>query len=147
MNKQSLARYNRWLGWLLVPAILLSVVVAYPRGNPLWDVGTGSTYWTIQGLVMVLPLLHFIATLYLFGMPRFSNGLRAWHVYIGYLTFLAIFISQSLIGADGPIQPWFDIGNAVMYLLIVVHVVLGFRSWMDRRKSSTDSMASIHRGA
>ena len=144
-SKQNLARFNRWTGWILIPAIILSVVVAYPRGNPILVVdggNQGTVYWTIQGIVIVLPFVHFLLTLYLFGMPRFSNNRRTVHIYLGYATFLIIFISQSLVG----LEPWFIITNIIMYIFIIAHIVLGVQSYMERRASKTDKMAALHRG-
>jgi hypothetical protein len=148
MNKQNLARWNRWLGWAFVVVTLFSIVTAYPRGNALVALDPkGALYQTLNyALIPLLALVHFGLTLYLFGFPRFSNGAKAWHVYIGYITFLVMFGSQSLIGPNGPIQPWFDYGNILMYILIVIHVYMGYQHWSARR-SGADQMASIQRGA
>lgn len=147
MSKQNLAKWNRWLGWAFVVVTLVSVVTAYPRSNPLIPLDqSGALYQTINyALIPLLALVHFGLTLYLFGFPR-GGGAKAWHVYIGYITFLVMFGSQSLIGADGPIQPWFDYGNILMYLLIIIHVYMGFTHWQARRAGS-DQMAAIQRGA
>lgn len=148
MNKQNLARWNRWIGWAFVIVTLFSVVTAYPRGNALMPLDPESAlYQTVNfALIPILALVHFGLTLYLFGFPRFSNGAKAWHVYIGYATFLVMFGSQSLIGPNGRIQPWFDIGNILMYILIVIHVYMGFQNWRTRQ-AGTDTMASVQRGA
>ena len=148
MNKQNLARWNRWLGWAFVVVTLISVLTAYPRGNPLIAIDQkGAFYQTLNyALIPLLALLHFGLTVYLFGFPR-GGGAKVWHVYIGYITFLVMFGSQSLIGPDGPIQPWFDYGNILMYILIIIHVYMGFQHWSARRKGSGDSMASVQRGA
>lgn len=147
MNKQNLARWNRWLGWAFVVVTLVSVNTAYPRNNPLVPLDqSGALYQTLNyALIPLLALLHFGLTLYLFGFPR-GGGAKGWHVYIGYITFLVMFGSQSLIGPDGPIQPWFDYGNILMYILIIIHVYMGFTHWQARRAGS-DQMASIQRGA
>lgn len=148
MSKQNLARWNRLLGWAFVVIMFFAVITALPRGNPILDIGRGPLYQTLNfALVPLVTLVHFGLSLYLFGFPRFSNGAKAWHVYIGYITFLVIFGSQSLIGPDGPIEPWFTIGNIIMYVLIVVHVVLGFQHWSARRSGKGDAMASVQRGA
>ena len=149
MSKQNLARWNRWTGWAFVVITLLSVVTAYPRSNPIWAIDQkGALYQTLNyALIPLIALVHFGLTLYLFGFPRFSKGSKVWHVYIGYITFLVMFIANSLIGADGPIQPWFDYGTILMYIFIVIHVVMGTQHWAARRKSSTDTMAPIQRGA
>lgn len=148
MNKQNLARWNRWLGWAFVVVTIFSVVTAYPRDNALVPLDPkGALYQTVNfALIPLLALVHFGLTLYLFGFPRFSNGAKAWHVYIGYATFLVMFGSQSMIGPDGPIQPWFDYGNILMYILIVIHVYMGFQHWSARR-AGNDQMAAIQRGA
>lgn len=147
MNKQSLARWNRWIGWAFVVVTIFSVVTAYPRGNALLPLDpAGALYQTVNfALIPILALVHFGLTLYLFGFPR-GGGAKAWHVYIGYLTFLVMFGSQSLIGPNGRIQPWFDIGNILMYILIIIHVYMGYQNWSARR-SGSDAMASIQRGA
>jgi len=149
MNKQNVARWNRWIGWVFVVVTLASVITVYPRGNPLVYLDPkGALYSTLNfALIPLLALIHFGFTLYLFGFPRFSNGSKVWHVYIGYITFLVMFISNSLIGADGPIQPWFDYGTILMYIFIIIHVVMGTQHWAGRRKGSADTMAAIHRGA
>lgn len=147
MNKQILARWNRWIGWAFVVVTIFSVVTAYPRGNALLPLDpAGALYQTVNfALIPILALVHFGLTLYLFGFPR-GGGAKAWHVYIGYLTFLVMFGSQSLIGPNGRIQPWFDIGNILMYILIIIHVYMGYQNWSARR-SGSDAMASIQRGA
>jgi hypothetical protein len=147
MNKQNLARWNRWLGWAFVVITLISVVTVYPRGNALVPLDPkGALYQTLNfALIPLLALVHFGLTLYLFGFPR-GGGAKGWHVYIGYITFLVMFIANSLVGANGPIQPWFDYGTILMYILIVIHVVMGTQHWLARRTGS-DQMASIQRGA
>lgn len=147
MNKQSLARWNRWFGWAFVVVTIFSVVTAFPRGNALLPLDPkGALYQTVNfALIPLFALIHFGLTLYLFGFPR-GGGAKAWHVYIGYLTFLVMFGSQSLIGPNGRIQPWFDIGNILMYILIVIHTYMGFQNWQARRAGS-DTMASLQRGA
>ena len=149
MNKQNLARWNRWIGWVFVVVTLASIITAYPRGSALLPLDPkGALYQTINfALIPLLALVHFGLTVYLFGFPRFSGGAKAWHVYIGYITFLVMFGSQSMIGPDGPIQPWFDYGTILLYILIVIHVYMGFQHWSARRKGSADTMAAIHRGA
>ncbi|MDX1377970.1 MAG: hypothetical protein R3307_03905, partial [Anaerolineales bacterium] len=121
----------------------------YPRGSALLPLDPkGALYQTINfALIPLLALVHFGLTVYLFGFPRFSGGAKAWHVYIGYITFLVMFGSQSMIGPDGPIQPWFDYGTTLMYILIAIHVYMGFQHWSARRKGSGDTMAAIQRGA
>lgn len=149
MNKQNLARWNRWLGWAFVVITIFSVVTAYPRGNPIFPLDPKSAlYQTVNfALIPLVALVHFGLTLYLFGFPR-GGGAKAWHVYIGYITFLVMFGSQSLIGPGGvEIQPWFDIGNILMYILIVIHVYMGFQNWSARRAGKGDTMAAIQRGA
>ena len=148
MNKQNLARWNRWIGWVFVVVTLISIVTAYPRGSVILPLDPkGALYQTINfALIPLLALVHFGLTVYLFGFPRFSGGAKAWHVYIGYITFLVMFGSQSMIGPDGPIQPWFDYGNILMYILIIVHVYMGFTHWRARQ-GGTDTMASVQRGA
>ena len=81
-------------------------------------------------------------SLYVFGIPRFSQTEKTIHIYIGYATLLVILISQSLIGA-GAI---YDITTGLMYLFIVIHLILGIRSAMKRNSAGSDQMVELHRG-
>jgi hypothetical protein len=140
-RRQSIAKYNRWLGWLSI----ILVIAAYstdamrdsdPNSVPAWlDI-------TMQSLVGLVPLIHAGLSMYLFGFPRFASNVNVAHIYIGYAVLLAILISQSLIG-QGTI---YAIMTWAMYILIAVHVVLGTRSWLQRRNSQ-DNMAKLHRAA
>lgn len=140
MSKQTLAQWNRWLGWITVPVVVAAFATRY-----IWDWREGDMrglYITIQTLVGILPLVHFALSLFLFGFPRGGNAAKTRHVYIGYGVFLAIMISQSLIGT-GIV---YDITTWAMYLLIVVHVVLGYRHAQARQKSGGDPMSEVQRG-
>ena len=136
-SRQSLAKYNRWLGWLTILLVILAVLT-----NSLIADDSSLVWidWTMQTLVAVVPLVHAGLSMYLFGFPRFSSNFQTIHIYVGYALLLAILISQSLIGA-GVI---YTILSAVMYLLIVAHIGLGIRSWLNRRNSG-DKMAALHR--
>ncbi len=49
MNKQNLARWNRWLGWAFVVVTIFSVVTAYPRDNALVPLDPkGALYQTVN---------------------------------------------------------------------------------------------------
>jgi len=123
------------LFWIMI--FMHSIAALYLYGNPLVYLDPkGALYQTLNfALIPLLALVHFGFTLYLFGFPRFSNGSKVWHVYIGYITFLVMFISNSMIGPDGPIQPWFDYGTILMYIFIVVHVVMGTQHWAPAAKA------------
>lgn len=138
-RRQTIAKYNRWLGWISI----LLVVGAYYTDSVRDADPEAMAAWidiTMQSLVGIIPLIHAALSMYLFGFPRFAPNVNIAHIYIGYGVLLAILISQSLIGAGAiySIMTW------VMYILIVVHIVLGTRSWLQRRNSQ-DGMAPIHR--
>lgn len=140
MNKQTLAKWNRYLAWVTVPVVLAAFATRY-----IWDWREGdlrSAYITIQTLVGILPLVHFLISLYLFGFPRGGNAAKTWHVYIGYIVFLTIMISQSIIG----MEPLYTIMTLVMYGTILVHVVLGARHALARQRSGGDPMIEVQRG-
>ena len=138
-RRQTMSRVNRWLGWISI----LLVIGAYYTDAARDADPDAIAQWidiTMQSLVGLVPLIHAGISMYLFGFPRFSPNVNIVHIYIGYAVLLAILISQSLIGAGAiySIMTW------VMYVLIVVHIVLGTRSWLQRR-SSQDEMSKMHR--
>lgn len=139
MSKQSVAKWNRYLGWVTVPVLIASLITAY--GMPDLDPGSALNI-TVQSLIGILPLIHFCMSLYVFGIPRFSKNERTIHIYIGYATLLAILISQSLFGTG----MLFVVANVIMYLFIVAHLVMGVRSAMARRNKGSDQMIPLHRG-
>ena len=138
-RRQNIAKYNRWLGWISV----ILVIGAYATDSIRDNNPDAIASWidiTMQSLVGIVPLIHAGLSMFLFGFPRFNPNVKIAHIYIGYAVLLAILISQSLIGAGGIYiaMTW------VMYILIAVHVVLGTRSWMQRRDAQ-DQMAQLHR--
>lgn len=141
-NKQSIAKINRWIGWLCVPVTLAAFVTRYVL---YWNDKTGPNYGTyvlIQTLVGILPLIHGLISIYIFGIPRSSNSAKVRHVYIGYAVLLLILISQSIPG----LEPFYTILTIGMYVAILYHTILGLKHAMARN-SDGDSMAELHRGA
>ena len=140
-KRQNIAKYNRWLGWISIVLVIGAYTTDAMRDNDPEAVASWIDI-TMQSLVGIVPLVHAGLSMYLFGFPRFDPNVKIVHIYIGYVVLLAILISQSLIGA-GAI---YGIMTGVMYVMILVHVVLGTRSWMQRR-STQDQMAQMHRAA
>jgi hypothetical protein len=141
MNRQSIARINRWLGWISVPITFLAFYTRYVEN---WRLSADPTqqavYLWVNILVGVLPLVHAAITLFLFGIPRYSSNPKIVHIWIGYLVLLVILVSQSLAGT-GIV---YDIATILMYLTIVAHTILGFKYAMARRAQG-DTMAELHR--
>jgi hypothetical protein len=138
-KRQSIAKYNRWLGWFSILLVIGAYTTDAIRDNDPDAVASWIDI-TLQSLVGLVPLIHAGLSMYLFGFPRFDPNVKVIHIYIGYSVLLAILISQSLIGT-GAI---YGIMTVVMYILILVHVVLGTQSWMQRRNAQ-DQMAQMHR--
>ncbi len=140
-RRQSIAKYNRWLGWISIILVIGafytdSVRDSDPNALPAWlDI-------TMQSLVGLVPLIHAAFSMYLFGFPRFDPNVKVIHIYFGYAVLLAILISQSLIGT-GTV---YSVMTGVMYIFIAIHIGLGTRSWWMRRNSQNrDQMAAMHR--
>lgn len=140
-RRQSIAKYNRWLGWISIILVIGAYYTDAVRDNDPEAIAAWIDI-TMQSLVGLVPLIHAGLSMYLFGFPRFASNVNVVHIYIGYAVLLAILISQSLIG-QGTI---YAVMTWAMYVLMAVHVVLGTRSWMQRRNSQ-DSMAKLHRAA
>ncbi len=141
MNRQTLARINRWLGWISVPITFLAF---YTRYIDNWKGSTNPTQATIYMwaniLVGVLPLIHAVISLIIFGIPRYTSNPKIVHIWIGYIVLIVILVSQSLAGT----AIVYDIATILMYLIIVVHTVLGLKFALARQKEG-DTLEALHR--
>lgn len=140
-RRQSIAKYNRWLGWSSIILVIGAYYTDAVRDNDPEAIAAWIDI-TMQSLVGLVPLIHAGLSMYLFGFPRFASNMNVVHIYLGYALLLVILIGQSL----GRGTVLYTVMLWAMYILIVVHVALGVRSWMQRRNSQ-DSMAKLHRAA
>ncbi len=144
ISRQQLASINRWLGWIAVPITFLAFYTRYVDNwgpKAIQDVTKNSLYTWINILVGILPLVHAVISLFVFGIPRFARTQpKIVHIWIGYIVLLVILVSQSLAGT-GIV---YDVATIAMYLIIAVHTVLGFR-FMLARRGKGDTMEELHR--
>jgi uncharacterized membrane protein len=146
MNKQSLAKINRYLAWLTTLVAVASFTVSYVLGYR--DMPRGSSEYSLYGNlsagIAVLAVIHGIISVILFGFPRFDmSNAKTRHVWIGYILFIVMFVGESIGSSAGVVYRVF---NIIMWVLILVHVILGIQMAMARNKGS-DNMAELHRGS
>lgn len=144
ISRQQLASINRWIGWISVPITFLAFYTRYvDNWKAVADGTKASLYIWINILVGVLPLVHAVISLFIFGIPRFaSTQPKIVHIWIGYIVLLVILVSQSLAGT-GVV---YDVFTILMYLTILGHTVLGVR-FMLARRGKGDTMEELHRAS
>jgi hypothetical protein len=126
-RKQTVARWNRRLAWITLPTLFLGTLLFYGhRGRwlalPKWQ---GDL---LTNLFTLFFFIHSAFSVYLFGFPKFSRNIRVVHIWIGYVVFVFVLTSQSLIG----VEPWHGFAYGLMWLFIVLHVALSLRFWRQR---------------
>lgn len=134
-RRQKVGRFNRVLGYLVLPLLVVSTAIYYA-------VGTDSFVQDITHTVL-LPLffLHVALSFYVFGLVRPRRTLRVFHIYFGYLTFFLVMFSQS--GDVIRFVFWTDdddlvsrlrfVFTVLMYVAIAIHIGIGARYGVTRR--------------
>jgi hypothetical protein len=140
-RKQLIARWNRRLGWITFPTLVVGTILYYAPRLGWWDIPR----WPgdlVSGLFPLLFLLHSLCSVYLFGFPKFRTNIRIVHIYIGYVVFVLVLTSQSLIG----LEPWHNITYALMWLFVLLHVSLSTRFALQRNKQTVRDPQLAFRG-
>jgi cytochrome b561 len=132
-RRQRAGQWNRAVGWALIPMLLLATgafqsAESAERLKPISDV--------LQVGLIVLTLLHAGLSLYVFGFVRPRRTLRVFHVYLGYVTFILVIVSQSTI--VGP-RDFHVVTTVLMYLAIVAHTIIGVRYQVIRRRARLEN--------
>lgn len=136
-RRQKAGRFNRVLGYLVLPLLLVSSAVYY----------LGGVDATVQDLThgLLLPsfFVHVALSFYVYGLVRPRRTLRVFHIYFGYLTFFIVMLSQSEAvlrflfwdAGDTFISQARATFTVLMYLTIAVHIAIGLR-YGNRRRSA-----------
>lgn len=128
-RRQKAGRFNRALGYVSLPMLVVLTVAYYVRGAD-GDVWHQVSQWT-QIAFMPLFFLHVVLTMYVFGLVRPRRTLRVFHIYFGYVTFVVVMASQLTIGDE----PGHTVLTVLMYLAIAVHIAIGLRYGVTRRRT------------
>lgn len=126
-RKQKVARWNRTLGWITFPTLVIGTLLYYGYDYQFLPFPK----WPGRLLTNIFTLLFFVHSafsVYLFGFPKFSRNIRVLHIWIGYVVFIFVMTSQSL-----NVEPWHNITYAIMWLVIIAHVALSTRFMLQRR--------------